>query len=186
MAAPKRSRSERQRDLATIARLYIREGLKQHEIADRLGVSQQQISYDLLSLRKMWLKSALVDFNHARAEQLAKIDELERTYWEAWLSSCEGGGYTVAVAEQGKDKELEIAKTITRENTGTGNPAFLAGVERCVGMRNKMLGLDAPRLIEVVDEGFDQEEWKRKRDQRHAAALATLNDAEELENGEAQ
>jgi transcriptional regulator with XRE-family HTH domain len=70
-----------------VAQLYSR-GLSQVEIAERLGVSQPTVSNDLKVLRAEWLPSALTDFNQAKAQELAKIDNLEREAWTAWQRSC--------------------------------------------------------------------------------------------------
>ena len=83
MAAPKRTSFEREKDLLEISRLYLT-GVTQTDIAARLGVSQQQISYDLKALQKRWLAASLAHVDDAKARELAKIDQLEREYWKAW------------------------------------------------------------------------------------------------------
>src|SRR5215472_19251006 len=88
MAAKTRAPLERERDLRETTALYLR-GLTQAEIAQRLNVSRQQIGYDLKLLQRRWQESALADFNAKKAAELAKVDELERTYWEAWERSCQ-------------------------------------------------------------------------------------------------
>src|SRR6516164_9311218 len=88
MAAKTRTPLERERDLRETAALYLR-GLTQLEIAQRLNVSRQQISYDLKVLQRRWQESALADYKAAQASALARVDELERTYREAWERSCQ-------------------------------------------------------------------------------------------------
>src|SRR6516164_10438951 len=88
MATKSRRPLEREHDLRETAALYLR-GLTQHEIAQRLKVSRQQIGYDLKVLQRRWQESALADFNAKKAAELARVDELERTYWEAWARSCQ-------------------------------------------------------------------------------------------------
>jgi hypothetical protein len=83
MASKSRSPRERERDLAETAALYLR-GWTQSEIAQRLHVSRPQIGYDLKVLQQRWQESALADFNTKKATELARVDQLERTYWEAW------------------------------------------------------------------------------------------------------
>ena len=170
--------AQRDRDLADIARMYLIEHKTQAQIAETLSndpernytISQQQISYDLRSLRKKWLKSAMVDFTQARAEELARVDRLEAEYWDAWQASKE---ITTARGVAGEDDPVVTQKY------GPGDPAFLAGVERCIKMRVDLLGLQAPKLLAVVDEDFDQEKWAKDRAARHAEALSTLEEADD-------
>ena len=46
----------RRRDREVVAELYCK-GWKQYEIADKLGVTQQQVCYDLKIIRNDWLQS---------------------------------------------------------------------------------------------------------------------------------
>src|ERR1700687_1293001 len=88
MPANSRTKLERERDLDKLARHYLR-GKTHLELADIFGVSRQQISYDLQALHQRWLKSALVNVDAAKSKELAKIDTLERTYYEAWERSVQ-------------------------------------------------------------------------------------------------
>src|SRR5262245_33047910 len=74
------------RDRAELARLYL-QGWTQARIGAKLGLSRQQIGYDLEAVRQDWLRSTLVDFNARKAEELARIDQLEREYWSVWEAS---------------------------------------------------------------------------------------------------
>jgi hypothetical protein len=116
--------------------MYLR-GRRQTYIATKLGISQQQVSYDIKQLRRRWRESSVVNFNEAAQEQLARIDELERTYWIAWERST--------------------------TDTKVGNASFLEGVQWCVEQRCKILGiyeatkisLDWRRAVE--NQGYDAE-----------------------------
>lgn len=173
-----RDSAQIERDRKVMASLYL-QGIGQYEIANRLGLSQTTVSRDLKVLHKTWLKSALVDLNEARSRELAKIDHLELTYWEAWIDSCKDKEQTTMTAKPGQEGGAAVAQMVTRTYPGRGNSAFLAGVERCIKMRTDILGANAPRLIAVVDEDFDQEEWAAGRAKRQAAAMAILDEAEE-------
>lgn len=93
MPAPHRTKAQREHDLAETARLYLR-GATQAEIAAKQGVVQQQISKDLKVIQRRWQQSALVDMQAAKARELARIDHLERVYWEAWEKTS--GYYALA------------------------------------------------------------------------------------------
>ena len=86
MAAPTRTTEQILADRQTIAERYLR-GDYQEAIARDLGISQQQVSYDLKAIRAAWLASAVRDFDAAKAQELAKIDAVEREYWLGWERS---------------------------------------------------------------------------------------------------
>ena len=141
----------RQRDAAQIARdrrlasdLYL-QGKLQAEIAEALGVDQSTVSRDLAALHRKWLDSALVDFSEAKAQELAKIDRLEREYWRAWERSCEDAETMTQKARAGRAKE---ATKVTKGQAG--DPRFLAGVQWCIERRCKILGIDAPQRTELT------------------------------------
>jgi hypothetical protein len=99
-----------------------------------------------------------MDFNEAKARELAKIDKLEREYYAGWRRSCEDEE-TTRQATKGKvvkrkDEEGELVSErpaeVTRTRKGqAGDPRFLAGVERCIERRCKILGIDAPTRHEI-------------------------------------
>jgi hypothetical protein len=125
---PKRTPFERERDLEREARLYL-EGLTQQEIAEVVGVSQQQVSDDLAEVRQRWSASAVDALAERRAFELAKIDNLERVAWEAFYAS-----------------QTERADG----SLSPGDPRFLDKVLRCVMARVKILGLAAPWRVDAT------------------------------------
>jgi hypothetical protein len=150
---------ERERDLRETAALYLR-GLTQHEIAQRLNVSRQQISYDLKVLLRRWQESALADFDAKKAAELARVDELERTYWDAWERSGRAREITTQEKIQGGDGTADEGrrKAGVRKEQRDGNPEFLRGVERCIELRCKIIGAFAPmKVAPTTPDG--EEEW---------------------------
>lgn len=137
-AGAKRSPAQREHDLAEVARRYLH-GESQAGIGADVGVSQQQISYDLGILRGRWAKSALMAFDERFAQELAGIDELERTYWDAWQRSMEER--TVTETRKRSTPRGEITEAMMRREKSHGNAAFLAGVERCKAQRIELLSL---------------------------------------------
>ena len=146
MATPKRTKFQREADLQKIAGLYLT-GKTQDAIAQELGVTQQQISYDLKTIQERWRKSALVDLNEAKQRELERIDVLEREYWQAWEASK--GEQSRSTAS--KTGDVSRAQVVKYESAG--DPRFLAGVQWCVEQRCKILGLLAPAKNEVMGEG---------------------------------
>lgn len=129
MRTYRRPKIQRERDLVETARLYC-QGLSQAEIGERLGVSQRTISKDLREIQRRWQAACVEAISQGKARELARIDELERTYWAAWFDS-------------------------KRAATRDGNPAYLQGVLACIEKRCKLLGLDAPvrtdTRIDILD-----------------------------------
>lgn len=141
---------------AEVARRYL-QGEMQEEIARSFGVTQGQISQDLKVVRAAWLESAVRDFDAAKAQELAKIDAVEREYWLAWERSKQDK--EVAIQEAGADKKIK--KATLRKEGQAGNPAFLAGILTCIERRCKILGLDAPTRFKIDWENLTEEQEER-------------------------
>jgi hypothetical protein len=142
----RRSQAEIERDRRRIADLYL-QGWIQSAIGEELKLAQSTISRDLRALYKQWQESALVDFDKAKAEELAKVDRLEREYWAAWRRSCEDAETVKQRGVESGDKKSKEAVKITKGQAG--DPRFLAGVQWCIERRCKILGLDAPEQKEL-------------------------------------
>ena len=151
MAATKRTSFQIERDRREITDLYC-QGWTQFAIVDRLNddvdrnyqLSRQMISYDLRQIQKKWLASALVDFDHIKAQEITKIDRLEREYWKAWEKSQED---EETVTQEGTLTTVEKIRKTRRGQVG--DPRFLAGVQWCIERRCKIIGIDAPTKIDV-------------------------------------
>lgn len=145
-----------------VARRYL-QGEMQEQIAQSFGVTQGQISQDLKAIRAAWLASAVRDFDALKAQELAKIDAVEREYWLAWERSKKDK--EISVQEGGEvdpqTRKPRIKKVVLRKEGQAGNPAFLAGVLTCIERRCSILGLDAPKRFvirwdDLTDEQIDR------------------------------
>lgn len=109
------------------------------EIGAALGVHESTICRDLEWNRARWLESSIRDLDQARAEELSKIDQLERTYWDAWIKSC----------GEREMKEVETSphgdRTKLKREKLTGNPSYLIGIMACINKRCELLGLNVVR-----------------------------------------
>lgn len=162
MAAPRRSDIQIERDRLEIARLYL-QGVIQVDIAARLGMTQPMVSYDLKRIKERWLESSLVNFNERISIELAKIDNLEIEYWQAWQRSMQiKESSTAKVIQDGKSERNEAS---TKQEQMVGNPTFLAGVQWCIDRRLKLFGLDAPLKIDwrqSLPDNIDGDEVQRQ------------------------
>lgn len=168
MPSHKRSKIQRERDLVEIARRYLR-GESQRKIALALGVTRQQIQYDLREIRARWREQAVVDFEQAIIEQLARIDQLEREYWEQYELSKAGKAKKIITVSGKRPKQLKqpkqeddssdnqkgierVTQTSITEET-PGDPRYLQGVQWCIQERARLLGLYAPDRIDITAKG---------------------------------
>ena len=147
MTGKRRSNGQLARDRRRIADLYL-QGWLQCQIAEEVNLSPATVSRDIAALQAGWLDSALIDFNEAKSQELAKIDRLEREYWAAWERSCEDAETVTekARASKGSDRPDSVEKTKQAKGQA-GDPRFLSGVQWCIERRCKILGIDAPNKI---------------------------------------
>lgn len=141
---PKRTKFEREDDYVTITRLYL-QGKTQQEIADELKLSRQQIGFDLKTIQRRWRESTTINIDEAKQRELSRIDELERTYWQAWERSVEQRTRTSTEKVSGENGR---SKASVQKEDMLGNPAYLAGVMDCIKERCKILGIYAPEKQE--------------------------------------
>lgn len=148
-----RTKAQYEKDLSTLARMYC-QGKPQWQMAEELGFSPRQIANDLVELRRRWLESSLVDLDAAKSKELAKWDNLESTYWAAWERSLK-----TKTTKQAKNGDRGTEQSVKQEER-EGNPSFLAGVERCIENRCKLMGLIVEKR-ESKQVEYTHEEWVR-------------------------
>ena len=155
MAEKKRTPIQREYDLEQLASLYLK-GKRQVDIAVELKVTQQQISYDLKEIHKRWRESGIVNLDEAKQKELSRIDELERTYWDAWENSLSERTRS-RVEKTGVDAEGNPrGKSSIEREMLLGVPAYLTGVQWCISERCKLLGLYAPtKVAPTTPDGLD-------------------------------
>jgi transcriptional regulator with XRE-family HTH domain len=141
MAARKRSPFDREHVLAEVARRYNRRKT-QAQIAAALGVTRQQVGYDLKVLRRRWRAEAHEAYDELSAAEFARIAELEATFWQAWEESKKPKE-TVTTSKRADGQVIATVRMETRY----GDLTALAGVLGCSDARVALLGLDHP----VVD-----------------------------------
>ena len=144
MSGMRRSKSQIARDRRKIANLYL-QGRIQADIGEELDINQSTVSRDLQALQEEWKNSSLIDIDEAKAKELAKVDRLEREYWDAWERSCldEETKRLEGTLAAGEEKGKTTKQVVTRKGQA-GDPRFLTGIQWCIERRCKILGIDAP------------------------------------------
>lgn len=145
MAKHKRTPMQREDDLRQIVTLYL-QGHTQVQIGEMLGLSNQQISYDLATVRKRWQQQTVYNLDEHKARELARLDTVERAAWRGWDRSQRPGvkknWHVTGDPEVATWKAIEM----TRRD---GDPRYLTIVMDCVHERCKILGLYAPTRYQV-------------------------------------
>ena len=129
-----------------VASMYLR-AEPQWKIAQHFGVHPGQITRDLRVIQKQWQEQTHLNLDEAKARELAKLDEIERQAWEAWVKSCKDAETmeVTGTAQGGKSIPEKVRKTTKGQ---AGDSRFLAIILDCVNKRSEILGLDAPRKLE--------------------------------------
>lgn len=151
----RRTPAQRDIDLVYIANRYL-QGWPAMEIAAELAkmrpynITPRQISYDIETLHKRWRKSQLVDYDAAKAKELAHLDELEKEYWIAWQNSLKKEEIVQSETIQdgssfrGTDGPVKKRNRARKtERSSYGEAAYLQGVQWCIEQRCKILGLSS-------------------------------------------
>ena len=172
-----------------VARMYF-QGYLQAQMAVELGVTQPQISQDLKYLRQEWLTSALMDFNAAKARELAHLDALELEYWEGWKRSQQPKRKTTreiitratptrpgadeSATEDNPTEPVPYRRVTVVEETQVGNPKFLDGIKDCIKLRCAILNVTEPAIVPIDDwESLSNEQLDRlSRGESAASVLA--------------
>src|SRR5262245_42749769 len=113
--------------------MYLR-GCSQMAIAQVIGCTQQTVSSDLTWLREQWQSTMLTDFNDRQLQEIQKVDELERVYWESFEKSREPKEKTSAERTTNAVGG-ETNRTGLRREMREGSSCWLEGVERCITLR---------------------------------------------------
>jgi|GEM_PF-1399300 len=140
-----------------VAELTLR-GLKQDEIARRLGVNQSTIGRDLDMVRGEWRQSAIRDFDEARGQELEKLALIETEAWAAWQRSQQP--LQAASLANGKDGQRSSSSLKHQY----GDPRFLDQINKCVTQRCILLGLQPAAVTrEDIADAREPVEVRRER-----------------------
>jgi hypothetical protein len=154
---------EREELLNVVADLYL-QGYSYRQIADQVAanstrtISQQTAFNYVKKLKAEWLSNRLEKIDEMKAVELVRINKLEQEYWKAWYKSISKSiktttkkkvkpGGASGVDEKGDiyaiPEVLDEDNSVTEYNPN-GDPRFLFGVQWCIQMRCRILGIEAP------------------------------------------
>ena len=159
-----RSKIEKERDYHFITDLYLKRYSVRSiakQLCEHVGnpkyISHVIVFKDLKAIMQQWRDERLGDLSDAKTKELAAIDKLEATYWNAWEKSIEdyekkSKKLKGTLKEGGKNTPSE-QELQTTEMISMGNPAYLAGIDRCIERRSKILGIDAASKMDITSNG---------------------------------
>ena len=125
-----------------------RQGYRQWEISEMVGVKQCTVAKDLKIMEAIWLRSGMLDLHVMKLRQLNKLDEMEQ----------------IAI------QRLEALKKDPRSGS-----RWLEERRKIIDRRCKILGLDAPKQFDV---SIELNETKEQRDAAVRAAQAAIDDSD--------
>jgi hypothetical protein len=170
---PRRSKTEREADRAEAARLD-RKGYTVTAIARIIGVSKQQISYDLKRIRERHLKSCLEERSAKVAEKLEELRDIRVEAWQAWEESLGNiaDGLAERILAQIRVKVERCSKLKDRidpalldgikvEVSGKPNTECLRIILACVQQERELLALDSVGKMDVASPKFDWDAFFR-------------------------
>jgi hypothetical protein len=128
-----------------VAQLYLA-GKVQHEIADDMGVTQQQISHDMKRVMRTWEDRMVGFITRQKAIAAAQIEWAMREAAGGWERSKEPREITETEAIQGGE-EAPRHRAKRRVEGSVGNPAFLSAYQKGIDQMATLLGLNAPQKV---------------------------------------
>lgn len=147
-----RTAAQRDRDAEVIGELYCA-GKSIGAIAEHLNsirdykLGPGAITRDLNRIRDAWMVRATAFISQQKADELAKLDHLERKAWAAFERSQRD-----RVRKHGERRSVkgEVTEVVGTDTEGSdGDPRWLAVVFQCIAKRIDVIGL-APNKVQLT------------------------------------
>lgn len=135
----------REQQLYEVGRLD-RMGLTQTEIAERLGISQPQVSYNLKQIRERYFDAMIEDRAVLIAEKREQLRDLYKEAFLAWEKSQKQK--RKLTTKEGQRGEQLFQEEIEEVTDTPGDPQWIALLADLVKQEREMLGLDQPKQIQ--------------------------------------
>ncbi|HNC59130.1 MAG TPA: hypothetical protein PLP33_27130 [Leptospiraceae bacterium] len=144
----RRNKHEKASHLNKISEYYL-DGMSQSNIAKIIGISQSQVSQDLELVRQQWMKETIIDIDIIKAEQLKKIDRIEREMWDCWEKSKRIKKSKVTRGRINQQTGATPGSFELYEEEELGDTKFMDKIQWCISERLKITGGYAPKKIEA-------------------------------------
>ena len=141
-----RHSEQRLSDRSKLAGLYLH-GVSTTEMAVRVGLTRRTVQAELVAIRDDWKGRTQIDFESAIAQQLDRVDLVEKYAFEGWERSLTRK--TVETKQAVRTVSGQVDRATVRAETGNGDPAFLARMSWCIEQRCRILGLEKPREVTI-------------------------------------
>jgi len=116
-------------------------------MAVRVGLTRRTVQAELVAIRDDWKGRTQIDFESAIAQQLDRVDLVEKYAFEGWERSLTRKA--VETKQAVRTVNGQVDRATLRAETGNGDPAFLARMSWCIEQRCRILGLEKPREVTV-------------------------------------
>ena len=133
-------------DRSKLAGLYLH-GVSTTEMAVRVGLTRRTVQAELVAIRDDWKARTQIDFESAIAQQLDRVDLVEKYAFEGWERSLTRK--TVETKQAVRTVGGQVDRATVRAETGNGDPAFLARLSWCIEQRCRILGLEKHREVTI-------------------------------------
>lgn len=143
----KRTPDQRLADLDKIAEWLV-QGKTQRWIGGQLGLTQQQISYDVKDVRKQWKANTDLSYEQHISRLMAEIQHVKQVYWQEY--SGEGLTNEKITLKKGLTPLGESSSTEMVYRNNQGSLKALDGLLKCLDRQMKILGLDLNFAIESL------------------------------------
>ena len=141
-----RHSEQRLSDRSKLAGLYLH-GVSTADMAVRVGLTRRTVQAELMCIKTEWRTRTQIDFESAIAQQLDRVDLVEKYAFEGWERSLTRK--TVETKQAVRTVNGQVDRATLRAETGNGDPAFLARMSWCIEQRCRILGLEKPREVTI-------------------------------------
>jgi len=177
MALWKRTDQDREDDANYIAELFVK-NLSVREITRQLNernakagkgyaISFQQVHQDIKKILAEW-KEERTEFVDDRINiELQKLDRIEKECWDGWELSKSGKMKTkIDGGAKLPDGSITGGTVLERIlETGYGDVRFLDRIQSCIERRVELLGVAAPKKIELIDSPANNQAVNQKQEE---------------------
>ena len=138
-----------------IAKLAIRHQVQPKMIAASLKMDEAEVRSSLKRIHRGWLKRIDQSFDRLIAQEVARLDEVEKAAWEGWDRSLRDEVSQTSKDVSGSDSDKHEA-TIKRTSKA-GTPAFLSTISSTIKQRCELLGLVDPEARNTARNSDDSQ-----------------------------